>query len=174
MGRNKALLPVCGEPLIRSSVSAVEIATGSGVVVGSETLYGHLGYRAIPALYPGEGPLGAIVSALGNSSAEWNLVVACDMPGLSASFLGSLLRVAHESDFDLVATAGPAGSPELLCAVYRRSASEPLRRGFEGGERRAMAVFDALKTGVIRFQEAAYFQNVNTPEEWALYAAERS
>jgi molybdenum cofactor guanylyltransferase len=174
MGRNKAMLPVRGEPLIRSIVSAVETAAGSAVVVGGETLYRHLGLRAIPDLYPGEGPLGAIVTALGNTSAEWNLVVACDMPEVSAGFLSSLLRVARESDFDLLAPAGPCGQPEPLCAVYRGNAAEPLRRAFEGGERRAMAVLDLLKAGVIRFQEAAYFQNVNTPEEWALYAAERS
>jgi molybdenum cofactor guanylyltransferase len=174
MGRNKALLPMRGEPLIRSIVCAVEMAAGSAILVGSETLYGHLGFRAIPDLYPGEGPLGAIVTALRNSSTEWNLVVACDMPELSAGFLSSMLRAARESDFDLLAPAGPAGQPEPLCAVYRGSAAGPLQRAFEGGERRAMAVFDLLKAGVIRFQEAAYFQNVNTPEEWALYAAERS
>jgi molybdopterin-guanine dinucleotide biosynthesis protein A len=174
MGRNKALLPVHGEPLIRSIVSAVETAAGSAILVGSEMLYGHLGFRAIPDLYPGEGPLGAIVTALGCSIAEWNLVVACDMPELSAGFLSSLLRLARETDLDLLAPAGPSGQPEPLCAVYRESAAQPLRRAFERGERKAMAVFNLVKAGVIRFEEAAYFQNVNTPEEWALYAAERS
>ena len=169
MGRDKALLPFHGGPLAGAVARAVEQAAGSVTIVGRAEL---LDFPAIPDLYPGEGPLGGILTALAHSRAEWNLIAACDMPEITAEFLAALLDRARESDRDALIPNGPGGRPEPLCAVYRASARGPLEREFARGVRKVMAAVAALDAAAYTVAEVAHFQNVNTPEDWAGYAAE--
>jgi molybdopterin-guanine dinucleotide biosynthesis protein A len=167
MGRDKALLPYRGGPLAGVVAQAVERAAGSVVVVGRAEL---LDYPAIPDLYPGEGPLGGVLTALVHTSAEWNLIVACDMPAVTAPFLTGLLDRAVQSGRDALIPLGPGGRPEPLCAVYHARARQALEREFARGVRKCMAAVAALDAECCAVAEVAHFQNVNTPEEWAGYA----
>ncbi len=172
MGRNKALLPFRGGALAGFVARAAASAAGSAVLVGDPEIYGELGYPVTPDRYPGEGPLGGILTALYHTSADWNLVVACDMPGTSPEFLGRLLEAAEQAGCDALVPTGPSGRPEPLCAVYHRRACAPFERVFAGGERRVTAAFAAVRAEILPVKELAPFQNVNTPEDWDRYAAE--
>jgi molybdopterin-guanine dinucleotide biosynthesis protein A len=171
MGRDKALLPFRGGSLLESVARAVRLAAGSAVLVGNPRLYEHFGYPAIPDLYPGAGPLGAILTALHHTSADWNLVAACDMPELSAEFLRLLVDAAERSAADALVPAGPSGRPEPLCAVYHRRSRPALERALERGIRSVRTALEDLRAAVISVPEVTPFQNVNTPEGWADYAA---
>ena len=173
MGCDKALLPFRGGRLVESVARAVELAAGSAVLVGNARLYEHLGYAAIPDRYPGAGPLGGIVTALHHSSADWNLVAACDMPELSGEFLGFLINTAaaEHSGADVLVPAGPSGRLEPLCAVYHRRSRPALERALERGDRSVRGALEKLHAAVVAVPEVTPFQNVNTPEEWAVYAA---
>ncbi len=81
MGRDKAYLPVSGGILVTRVAGAVEAAAGNVALVGDPERYADLGYPVVADRYPGQGPLGGILTALGEKAAEWNLIVACDMPG---------------------------------------------------------------------------------------------
>src|SRR5207249_478517 len=143
-----------------------EAAAGSAVLVGNPTLGG------IADLYPGEGPLGGILTTLRHSAAEWNLVVACDMPEITPAFLRGLLKVAQWPDADVLLPYGPGGRPEPLRAVYRRSARQTIECHFTQGVRKVTAAFEGLAVVRLDVAEALSFQNVNTPEDWAVYAAD--
>ena len=67
MGRDKALLPFRGGALAQSVARAVSATAGSVTLVGDPERYGGLGYAVIADIYPGEGPLGGILTALGNT-----------------------------------------------------------------------------------------------------------
>jgi len=173
MGSDKALLPFRGAPLAQSLAGFVEHAAGSVVLVGNPQLAGRIGYPAIPDRYPGEGPLGGILTALEHSAADWNLVTACDMPALTAEFLAGLLDRSSRSKAGAFLPVGPGGRLEPLCAVYHRQALAPLSRVFGGGTRKIVAALDEAGINVCLFpvSEAGVFQNVNTPEDWAPWAS---
>ena len=172
MGRDKARLPFRGGSLAEFVAATVKTAAGSVFLVGDPNLYSELGYPVIPDLYPGEGPLGGILSALTHTSADWNLVVACDMPGLSAEFLKEILDAADRSSDQAVVPAGPSGRPEPLCAAYHRSSQAALENAFQSGVRKVTAALAGIRTCRLAVGELALFQNVNTPEDWVDYGAE--
>jgi molybdenum cofactor guanylyltransferase len=164
MGRDKALLPFRGAALGESVARAVESAAGSVTIVGRAE-FGPL--RSILDRYPGEGPLGGILTALADSSADWNLIVACDMPELTSDFLARLLDAAEKSG---AAALVPKGEP--LCAVYHRDCREPFEAAFARGIRKIMEAVAEVPAVICPIEEVAQFQNVNTPEDWSGYAAE--
>jgi molybdopterin-guanine dinucleotide biosynthesis protein A len=171
MGRDKALLPFRGGPLAQAVARAVEQAASSAVLVGNPQLAEALGYPAIPDLYPGEGPLGGVLTALIDTRANWNLVTACDMPELTAPFLARLLDAAEAADADVLVPQGPTGRPEPLCAVYHARSRDAIEAAFRGGERKVMRALEGLRRAVFPVAEILHFQNVNTPEDWAGYGA---
>jgi molybdenum cofactor guanylyltransferase len=171
MGQDKAMLPFRGGALAQAVAHAVSEAAGSATLVGDPVRYAGLGYPVIPDLYPGEGPLGGILTALRNTSADWNLITACDMPQLDADLLRALLKTATESGADSLLPVGPDGRPEPLCALYHRRCLEPLETAFAAGVRKVTGALESVRAVRLPMAEVSLFQNVNTPEEWAGHAA---
>jgi molybdenum cofactor guanylyltransferase len=169
MGRNKALLPYHGITLAESVAEVVRAAAGTAALVGGRPCGALSGIGFVPDLYPGEGPLGGILSALRSSTADWNLMVACDMPDLEANFLRQLLDAADSCGAVALVPAGPSGRLEPLCAAYHRKALGGLEAAFARGIRKIAAALEEVRTVTWPVPELSCFQNVNTPEEWAPY-----
>lgn len=169
MGRDKALLPFRGEPLVGRIARQVREAAGSVVLVGAAERYAALGYPTISDEVPGRGPLGGVHAALSWTTAEWNLVVACDMPHLETAFLEALLDRAEQDPCDCLAPLSAPAKTEPLCAVWRRPALPKIEHLLQQGVRR---MSDALKLLDTHYwpAQAAWFANVNTPREWARHA----
>ena len=165
MGRDKARLPFRGGTLSSAVADAVREAAGSAILVGNPELGG------ISDRYPGEGPLGGILTALEHTAAEWNLIVACDLPEATGAFLRNLLEEAEAKGCDALLPHRQGGRPEPLCAVYHRDALERIAEQFAAGIRKVTAGMEGLDVYHLEVREALPFQNVNTPEDWADYAA---
>jgi molybdopterin-guanine dinucleotide biosynthesis protein A len=173
MGRDKALLLRHGRPLASWVAETAAEAAGNATLVGDPTRYAELGFRVIPDRFPGEGPLGGILTALRDSSAPWNLVLACDMPRIDTPLLRKLLDTAFgfEGDAVIPVTGGPNPMWHPLCGVYQKAAAGMLEAAFMAGVRSVNAAVRQLRVLQLEMGEAPEFQNVNTPEEGAAYAA---
>jgi molybdopterin-guanine dinucleotide biosynthesis protein A len=55
--------------------------------------------------------------------------------------------------------------------VYHRHSREALERALGRGVRSVRAALKDLRAAIVSVPELTPFQNVNTPEEWAGYAA---
>jgi molybdenum cofactor guanylyltransferase len=186
MGANKAFLEIGGVPLILRTARLVEsvvvnVSDDRLIVVGSPELYRPLGLRAIADDYPGCGPLGGIATALRASDTEWNLVVACDLPYLTRSWLAILMQRARSGavgvdqatiDADAVVPMNDRGA-EPLCAMYRKRCELAFRTALESGIRK---VTDGLTHVRVQYLEPAewkcfdsdglLFKNMNTPADY--------
>ena len=167
MGRDKALLPYGGATLIEHVATQVAAAAGCVILVGPPNRYAHLGYLVIPDFVRHCGPLAGIHAALLASPAEWNLVVACDMPAVTTDFLSSLLAAAESVEADALVPVWPCGWLEPLCAVYRRELAEPLADALQRGVRQVAQALTDLRVAHWPISEPEYFQNLNTPKEMA-------
>src|SRR5437764_1464644 len=82
------------------------------------------------------GPLGGLLTALENTGSVWNLVVACDMPALSACIMKELVMRAEMVPDARCIAPSLRGVPEPLCAVYHRVCLPLVKRAVEARELR--------------------------------------
>lgn len=164
MGSDKALLSDGSEPLLLRVLKIVETAAGSATVVAPQGRYEKLGVPVLADRWPGEGPLGGIITALEFSRNPLNLIAAVDMPSLEVATLRGMLMTANETGRSVI-PAHEDGATEPLCAVYRREDLAALRAFFDAGGRR---VRDAIERIAYQRVSAAQrtFANVNTPDDW--------
>jgi len=176
MGRDKALLSHHGRPLIahvagtveRGLGSKAEYGSGPVAIVGHPDRYRDLGYRVLADMHANCGPLGGIVTALTASAAEWNLVVACDMPNLTEADLARLLDRAEASQQQVVAARGPSGEAEPLCAVYHRDCLPVLTRALRAKRFKMKEILQELDPDLVDIP-AQSLANLNTLEEWLAF-----
>ena len=138
-------------------------------LVGDPARYGNLGLPVVADRFPGEGPLAGIEAALRTTTADWNLMVACDMPSLDASTMEALFE-ALAAGGDCAAPSYSDGRVEPLCAVYHRRL--PSGRSWRRLKAERRKVTDALHRLAIRYvsrwQHRDSFANLNTPEDWSV------
>jgi molybdopterin-guanine dinucleotide biosynthesis protein A len=172
MGTDKALVEIGGVPLVLLVAGQVAKVCESVSLVGDPARYGSWGLRVVPDAFPGQGPLAGIEAALGATSAELNLVVACDMPALHPDTFEALFADLGDDDIALPQYAD--GRLEPLCAVYRRRCHPAVRQALEAGVRKVTDAFLELESHgfALRYVRVANhdtFANLNTPgdlSEW--------
>ncbi len=172
MGRDKALIRHWGVPLVVRAAAAAAKAAGSVTILGDPGLYGRFGWPILPDAAPDLGPMGGLLTALEHTSAEWNILVACDMPELSPELLSDLLRRTARARGRCVAPVTADGF-EPLCAVYRRSALPEVRSAIAAGRLKMRDLLPLLHAVPVTGLDPASFRNVNTPQDWSSYLHRR-
>lgn len=178
MGRDKALLPYQGATLVEWVASRVRQAVGSVVLVGGVERYSQLAIPCISETYAGDGPLSGIEAALASPYArDWNLVVACDMPGLSTHML-QRLAAATVCEASVVAALGPASpgsDPRLepLCAAYHVRLLPAVRQAISERKLKLINLLPEWKAVGVEAADSGTLSNINTSEDWAAWARTR-
>ena len=169
MGTDKALLRLDGVTLLERIARAVQEAVGSVAVVGDPLRYRAFGYPVIEDAVCDSGPLAGIQAALASSKADWNLVVACDMPGVTADGLRELVEIARNVPEGDVVVPYFEGRPQPLCALYHRRAHSAIEHALRLGRLKIMDAIAGLRIRTLPMSGEELFRNVNTPEEWSAF-----
>jgi molybdopterin-guanine dinucleotide biosynthesis protein A len=171
MGADKAFLNFCGQTLLDHALAVMREVCGRVVVVGDPVRFAEYG-SAVNDIFTGCGPLGGIHAALASSSAELNLILAVDMPFVTAELLGFLLGVAENADSTVTVPRTNRGL-QPLCAVYRRDFRSVAEQALQVGNYKIDAAFSGVAVRVIDEEElhaagffAESFLNVNTPQDY--------
>lgn len=173
IGRDKALLPFLGQPLIMRPLNRLAALADELLVTSNHPEnYRFLGLSPIPDLLPGYGALGGLYTALDAASHPYAAVVACDMPFASPALFAYELLVLRRTGVDAVIPRSEAGT-EPFHAVYRRETCLPyIRAALEAGKRRVDAWFGEVNIQYLEPQEISpydldglAFLNINTLHE---------
>jgi len=171
LGRDKALLAYAGETLVQAVALEVLKAAGSVALLGDPTRYGHLGFPVVADVVSGCGPMSGLHAALlAAGEAEWILVVACDLPNVTADLLARLIGKAGPG-VQCVAAQGERGL-EPLCAVYHRNTLSEVELALREGRSRMRDLAARLDAIGIEVEARTVF-NVNTEEDWRLHLTEK-
>jgi len=146
-------------------------------LVGPGQKYSECGVYIVEDRWPGDGPLGGIITALQWTrrtppSCEWNLILGCDMPFVTREWLNYLVERAMLSDAEVIAPRSTHGL-EPLCACWRTAAQDTLQSAFGRGVRKVTEAMKLLRMEVLdeahwkRFDShGRLFCNMNTPQDY--------
>jgi molybdopterin-guanine dinucleotide biosynthesis protein A len=167
MGQDKALLLSGSDPLVTDVAQHVAVAAGSVALVGHPERYSRLGLDCIVDLRPNLGPISGIESALVSRRGDLNLIVACDMPGLTVGLLQRLLQHAAQTGALCVVGRDKTGTIHPLCAVYHSNCLPVVQGALDCRRLRLMDLVDELRATPLDVEEMIW--NVNTPQEWSAW-----
>jgi molybdopterin-guanine dinucleotide biosynthesis protein A len=170
MGTDKSQL------LIERQTFADRIAETLSQVADSVTLVGGRGENSslarVADVYPQWGALGGIHAALAACKSDWAIVVACDLPFVTAELFSFL--AAERLDHDAVVPVQQDRRPQPLAALYR--VDPCLQRAtalIDAGHRRPLDLLDAVNTRWVEFNQLTnlaqadrFFANINTPSDY--------
>lgn len=174
LGRDKAVEPIEGQPLVGRVMDALSgIADELVVVVNTPQRGRELPLRdsAVVAvdIYPNAGSLGGIFTGLSSASNQWGIVVACDMPFLNLDLLSYLLsfRESHDAVVPVL-----DGRPEPTHAAYSKVCLSAIEARLEANDLKIARFFDDVRVKYVsqrRVEEIdpgrRSFFNVNTEED---------
>ena len=160
-GNDKALHRIGGRPMALRVADVLGQVVESVTLVGRPEKYRRLGLPVIADKLDGIGPLGGILAALEESDAEWNLIVACDLPRIERSVLECLIHRARTAGADVVWPVTPDGRIQPLCAAYAKRAAGRARSQVERGVRKVADAFCGCHIDKPAFADQAPFRNAN-------------
>ena len=174
LGRNKALEPFQGEPLIRRVIARMGQVGESVSVIVNEAQRAHeleLPEEVTSSVdrYPGKGSLGGIVTGLITSPTVWSAFCACDMPFVNTRLYRYLasLRDGYDAVVPVV-----DGRPEPTHALYSRVCIGPIEERIEADDLKISSFFSEVRVRLVPEDEIRRldpdllsFFNVNTQDD---------
>lgn len=178
-GAPKGLELVEGRRIIDRVASALREVTDELLLVANapEATSWLAGVRTVRDLRPAAGALGGLHSALVHAG-DPILLVAWDMPFVSATLLGELRRLGEDADAPadavLPESDGSRRGVEPLCAWYTPACLPAVERSLDAGDLRVVGFHDAVRVQRMPIERvrdfgdpARLFSNVNTREDLA-------
>ena len=179
-GRAKGLLEIAGEPMIVRTARMITPLLVDVAIIGSPELYAGTGLRVLAdrdmrgteGMSPVQTPLAGIVTALYTTNMPWNLILACDLPYLTADWVDWLLARAMASRAQIVIPRNSRGL-EPLAAVYRRECGVPLMDALGRGVRKVTDAIADLQLEESQESDWSKYdplgrvlKNMNTPSDY--------
>ena len=169
MGRDKAFLEFDGQALWRRQIDTLRALAPAQLMIGGPPREAWRGFEIVPDVLAGAGPLASIATALRRCSSPRLVVLAVDLPEMSADFLRSLLAGCRDEE-GVVPRSSRGLEP--LAAVYpvrcdALAAASLLGRDFSMASfvRRAMSEKLLVEQAISPAQEHL-FANLNTPADY--------
>jgi molybdopterin-guanine dinucleotide biosynthesis protein A len=163
-GRDKSALVVEGRTIRERQLAVLSHVADETLIIG-----------AGDDIVAGSGPMGGVHAALTAARGDAVLVLACDMPYVTADFAGYLLGLSAEADIVIPRTDR---GYHPLCSVYTGACLEPLAHRLATQSLKLTALLEDVRVRVVEGSELDRFgdrdrllANVNTPGDYAGLAA---
>jgi molybdopterin-guanine dinucleotide biosynthesis protein A len=113
------------------------------------------------------GPIAGIMSAQEQHPQVAWLVLACDLPFLTATTLKHLLHARDPARLATAYRSSHDGLPEPLCAIYEPQSRAALSAYFDAGRQCPRKFLSEAAAHLITLPESHALDNINTPAEYA-------
>jgi molybdopterin-guanine dinucleotide biosynthesis protein A len=173
MGTDKSQLLLEDQTFVERIAATLQTVTDTiRLVGGSENSSVTAKLPRVADVYPQWGALGGLHGALTACRHEWAIVVACDLPFVTAGLFQMLASL--RADHHAVVPLQPDGRPQPLAALYRVDpCAGRATELIEAGRRRPLDLLQSVNTRWVNFAEIAnleqaerFFVNINTPDDY--------
>jgi len=176
MGTDKARLVVAGEPLLARLARQLHALGPLTIVGGDQSLLAlaepSIGSNAVIEHvldeYPGEGPLGALITAMRRTAGTALALVACDLPDLDSGTVLHMLEQHLATDADVTVPV-VHNAPQWHVTLWNPEVLLLLESCFSTGERSLWRAARALRTTSVVFADDSKFRDLDSPEDLAGY-----
>lgn len=176
-GRDKSTLVVGGRPILNRLLAELPaVADDIMIITGDRDLTIPPGVRAVPDRVPDCGPLGGLDAALAAARHDVLVLVACDMPFVSAPLLAHLAALTASADAVVPRTER---GYHPLCAAYTRACAPAAAARLAARELRMVDFLTDVRVRVVTAFELEglgdahrLLANVNTPADYGRVNAE--
>jgi molybdopterin-guanine dinucleotide biosynthesis protein A len=168
MGTEKGLIPFLGKPMIEHVLEAIKPLCNHIIISSNNQAFTYLGFPVIKDSIMDFGPSAGIFEGLKKASSSVNIIVPCDMPFVSTSFLRCL--ITFSKDYEITVTE-VNNVVQPLCGIYNKSILPQLKSLMETGEKTMTNLLNHFQTNYVNESEfpehdlETLFQNFNSPEE---------
>lgn len=167
MGRDKALMSFEGTPMVMRVADTLRSAGCDPVVAigGDHSALATLGLNTVADQWPGEGPCGAVLTALAHfADHDAVVIVACDLPRLSARAAKRVIDALSDNGEEHDVAIAVTGERHSACMAWRLTTAPQLATTFAGGARKLLDAMDGLRVVEVVVDKAE-LMNVNTPDD---------
>lgn len=171
MGSDKAFVTISGVAMVTRAVQALVTAGATPVIVvgGDAPRLEELGLPQIADEFPGEGPLGGIISALGHFASREEpvdavVILACDLVSPSDAAVRSVAAAMDDPAVDVVLPV-VEDHAQWLHAAWRVRTLDSLTADFSSGVRAPRYAVGKLNVQMIRGEDSTWFRDADHPED---------
>ncbi|MBI3133543.1 MAG: molybdenum cofactor guanylyltransferase [Bacteroidetes bacterium] len=164
MGQDKGLMSLNGKPMVQFILDTAKKISDTILIVANNADYNQFGYPVYADDFFEKGPLAGLYTGLKNSTAEYNLVLSCDIPFIHEGVLEFLIESSTGYDCTI---SESAGKMHPLVGVYRKSCLPVIERKLHANQLKVTGIFDELSIRIVDMANflPENFRNINSPAD---------
>jgi molybdopterin-guanine dinucleotide biosynthesis protein A len=165
MGRDKGLVSLNEEPMILHVLRELEILKISTKIIANNPGYKRFKLPVYGDIIAKKGPMGGLLTAMEHAKAKMLLLIACDMPFITASAIEMLLDHADENQI-IASQLEQKVNP--LFSIYPLILKENIKKSIGSGELKMTEFILKNQHVLLPFDyenSDKIFDNINTEEQ---------
>ncbi len=165
MGRDKGTVLLKGKPMITHVLGTLRELKLPISIIANDPSYEHFGYPVYQDVVKEKGPMGGLLTAFENTTADVVFLVSCDMPFVTKNAAEKLLKAVDEEEI-VAALAGERIHP--LFALYPVELKKTVKDLISKGNLKMTDFILKNKHTLVPsgFRKTdGVFRNINTPQE---------
>lgn len=165
MGQDKALIEIDGSAMVLRVLAEAKLASPTESFVVGRAGETWPGVRSVPDRFPGEGPLGGLITALSHSVADMVVLMPCDLLHPAAALVRSVVEaLVADPDLDVVVPM-VENRWQYVQAGFRREVLAHLEEQFDAGARSVHACLSGLSVAELAFHQTQWFADADEPAD---------
>lgn len=161
MGADKGLIPLRGKAMVSYIIDTLQKSGLPTKLIANNPAYHNFGLPVYSDVVVKKGPLGGLLTAVENTTADLILLVACDMPLISIETITYLISAA---DCEHLVVSVIEGKLNPLFSLYPRNLKAQIEKCISANQLKMVDFISNTKNSVYRAFPAhmnGRFQNIN-------------